>query len=91
MRGPYWCGSVPAILGTPDINRLMRDLADELAELGSSTTLRLRLNQVIATIACHGSRTLWPEDEHGRNGRLAAADGDHASFGAVQSRTPDLG
>ncbi|GBD44820.1 DNA mismatch repair protein MutL [bacterium HR40] len=47
---------VPALLGeAPDIAALLHDLAHELAELGEALSLRARLEQVLATIACHGS------------------------------------
>jgi DNA mismatch repair protein MutL len=47
--------ALPALLGTPDPAPLLRDLADELAELGQSTALEVRLDKVIARMACHGS------------------------------------
>ena len=46
---------VPALLGTPDAARMVRDIAEELVELGGSRTLEDRLAHVLATIACHGS------------------------------------
>ena len=47
--------SVPAPLRGPDLNRLLADLAGEIAELGSALSLKERLDHVEATIACHGS------------------------------------
>ena len=47
--------SVPAALGTPDLRKLLSDLAAEIAELGSALSLQERLDHVEATIACHGS------------------------------------
>ncbi|MBA2771726.1 MAG: DNA mismatch repair protein MutL, partial [Sphingomonas sp.] len=47
--------AVPAPLGSPDIARLLADLAAEIAELGSAISLQERLDLVEATIACHGS------------------------------------
>ncbi|HUG46743.1 MAG TPA: DNA mismatch repair endonuclease MutL [Sphingomicrobium sp.] len=47
--------SVPAALGSPDIVKLLADLAGEIAELGSAMSLKERLDHVEATIACHGS------------------------------------
>jgi len=47
--------SVPAALGTPDLKKLLTDLAAEIAELGSALSLQERLDHVEATIACHGS------------------------------------
>src|SRR3954470_8931942 len=45
----------PALLGKTDIQGLVRDLADELAELGDTLGLRERLDAVCSTMACHGS------------------------------------
>jgi DNA mismatch repair protein MutL len=47
--------ALPAALGTPEPAPLLRDLADELAELGQTTSLEARLDQVIARMSCHGS------------------------------------
>ena len=47
--------SVPAALRSPDVARLLADLAGEIAELGSALSLKERLDHVEATIACHGS------------------------------------
>ncbi|MEE8273265.1 MAG: DNA mismatch repair protein MutL, partial [Alphaproteobacteria bacterium] len=46
---------VPALLGECDVQGLVRDLADDLAELGDALSLRERLEAVCATLACHGS------------------------------------
>ncbi len=46
---------VPAMLGTVDVAALVRDLADEFAELGTGLALTDRLEAVTATMACHGS------------------------------------
>ncbi|MBO38031.1 MAG: DNA mismatch repair endonuclease MutL [Rhodospirillaceae bacterium] len=46
---------VPAILGKTDIVSLVKDLADDLAELGVGLTLKERLEEVCGTMACHGS------------------------------------
>ncbi|MBP0614196.1 DNA mismatch repair endonuclease MutL [Jiella mangrovi] len=45
----------PAILGQGDIAKLVRDLSDELAEFGTSDTVKSRIDHIAATIACHGS------------------------------------
>ncbi|HEY0420170.1 MAG TPA: DNA mismatch repair protein MutL, partial [Acetobacteraceae bacterium] len=47
--------ALPAPLGAPDPGPLLRDLADELAELDEATALDARLDAVIARMACHGS------------------------------------
>ena len=57
---------VPAALGQADIAGVVRDVADELAELGVSSSLEQRINHVLATMACHNSvrsgRKLRPEE-----------------------------
>ena len=46
---------VPALLGKTDIHGLVRDLADELAELDEALSLKEKLEEVCGTMACHGS------------------------------------
>ncbi|WP_319411188.1 DNA mismatch repair endonuclease MutL [uncultured Cohaesibacter sp.] len=45
----------PAILGKPNIERLVRDIADDLAEWDKSTRVEEKILHVAATMACHGS------------------------------------
>ena len=45
----------PALLGEVDIQGLVRDLADELGDLGDTFALKERLEDVCGTMACHGS------------------------------------
>ena len=47
--------ATPALLGTVDAARLVRDLADDLAEFDSALSLKERLEEVCSTMACHGS------------------------------------
>ncbi len=47
--------SVPALLGTKDVQALVRDLADDLAAYDEAISLKERLDHVAATMACHGS------------------------------------
>ena len=47
--------ATPAPLGKTDVPGLLRDIAAELAELGTSLALRDRLDHVAGTMACHGS------------------------------------
>ncbi|HET6522682.1 MAG TPA: DNA mismatch repair endonuclease MutL [Geminicoccaceae bacterium] len=54
-HGAVLVREVPALLGNPDAARLVRDLAEDLLELGSALTLRGSLERVAATLACHGS------------------------------------
>ncbi len=46
---------VPALLGEIDVQGLVRDLADEMAELGEALSLKEKLETVCGTLACHGS------------------------------------
>jgi len=54
-EGSILVRGVPALLGTPNAAQMVRDIAEELVELGGSRTLEDRLAHVLATIACHGS------------------------------------
>jgi DNA mismatch repair protein MutL len=46
---------VPALLGACDVQGLVRDLADDIAELDQALALEERLEKVCATMSCHGS------------------------------------
>jgi DNA mismatch repair protein MutL len=46
---------VPALLGACDAGALVRDLADDIAEMGEALALADRLEAVCSTLACHGS------------------------------------
>jgi DNA mismatch repair protein MutL len=56
----------PALLGRVDVQRLVRDLVDEIAEFDRADALSDRLDRIAATVACHGSvragRRLRPEE-----------------------------
>ena len=45
----------PALLGNPDAQKLVRDLADDLAGYDAALGLAERIDFVAATMACHGS------------------------------------
>jgi DNA mismatch repair protein MutL len=47
--------ALPAALGAPDPQDLIRDIADELAESGAEFSLSRKLDAVVARLACHGS------------------------------------
>ena len=47
--------ALPALLGNPDPAPLLRDLSEELAELGEAASLQRRLDAAVARLACHGS------------------------------------
>jgi DNA mismatch repair protein MutL len=57
---PFGVGAVavretPALLGQIDAKGLLRDLADDIAELGAAHTLKERLEEVCSSMACRGS------------------------------------
>ncbi|MDI1328543.1 MAG: DNA mismatch repair endonuclease MutL [Brevundimonas sp.] len=57
---PFGVGAVlvretPALLGDTDVQGLIRDIADDLAEHGAALALSERLGAVCGTMACHGS------------------------------------
>jgi DNA mismatch repair protein MutL len=45
----------PALLGDADVQGLIRDLADEIAEHGQAFSLKEKLDEICGTMACHGS------------------------------------
>ena len=57
---PFGLGAVvvretPAVLGEVDVQGLVRDLADELSEMGDHLSLKERIEEVCGTLACHTS------------------------------------
>ena len=57
---PFGAGAVavsetPALLKKLDVQGLVRDLADDLAEYDQALSLREKLEDVVGTMACHGS------------------------------------
>ena len=65
-RSSVWCiepfgpGAIlvretPALLGHIDAAGLLKDLADDVAELGEAHALKERLEEVCSSMACHGS------------------------------------
>ncbi|MBK0327481.1 DNA mismatch repair endonuclease MutL [Rhodobacteraceae bacterium F11138] len=45
----------PAILGEVNAQAMVRDILDELIDLGSSQTVQARIEAILSRIACHGS------------------------------------
>lgn len=45
----------PAILGKANVQNLLQDLADEIAGFDNSTKLKAKIDDVFASMACHGS------------------------------------
>ena len=56
----------PAILGAINATALIRDILDDLADMGDSQTLQAKLEKVLSSMACHGSvragRQMRPEE-----------------------------
>jgi DNA mismatch repair protein MutL len=57
---PFGVGAIvvretPAMLGECNIKALVQDLADDLGELDTALSLKDRIDDVCATMACHGS------------------------------------
>lgn len=71
----------PAMLGETDIQQMVRDLADEIADNDTTDTLTARLDHIAATMACHGSV---------RSGRLLKADEMNALLRQMEA-TPGSG
>jgi DNA mismatch repair protein MutL len=72
---------VPALLGQADVDGLVKDLADGLAEWDSTEVLGDRLDAIIARMACHGSV---------RSGRILRVDEMNALLREME-RTPHSG
>jgi DNA mismatch repair protein MutL len=54
-HGAVLVRAMPALLGAPDPAPLLRDLAEELAEMDEALALEARLDAAVARLACHGS------------------------------------
>jgi len=72
---------IPAILGDFDIQSLVKDLADELEEINTTTSLKERIDHVLATMACYGSV---------RSGRLLKVEEMNALLRQME-KTPHSG
>ena len=69
----------PAMLGETNVQSLIRDLADEIADNDTVDTLQARLDRIAATMACHGSvragRQLRPEEMNALLRQMEATPG----------------
>jgi DNA mismatch repair protein MutL len=65
-EGAVLLREVPAALSGADMAGIVKDIADELAELGTTAIVEERINHVLATMACHNSvrsgRKLKPDE-----------------------------
>jgi DNA mismatch repair protein MutL len=71
----------PSMLGETNVQQLVRDLADEIADNDTIDTLKERLDRIAATMACHGSV---------RSGRLLKAEEVNALLRQMEA-TPGSG
>ncbi|MDG4903954.1 MULTISPECIES: DNA mismatch repair endonuclease MutL [unclassified Mesorhizobium] len=71
----------PSMLGETNVQQLVRDLADEIADTDTVETLKERLDRIAATMACHGSV---------RSGRLLKAEEMNALLRQMEA-TPGSG
>ncbi|MER9489715.1 DNA mismatch repair endonuclease MutL [Mesorhizobium sp. M0563] len=69
----------PSMLGETNVQQLVRDLADEIADNDTVDTLKERLDRIAATMACHGSvrsgRLLKPEEMNALLRQMEATPG----------------
>jgi DNA mismatch repair protein MutL len=69
----------PAMLGQVDVQSLLRDLADEIADNDTVDTLRSRLDRIASAMACHGSvrsgRLMKPEEMNALLRQMEATPG----------------
>ena len=54
-QGAICVRETPALLKRLDVQGLIRDLADEIAEYDQALSLKEKLEEVVGTMACHGS------------------------------------
>ena len=46
---------IPALLANADVESLIKDVLSEIVALGSSSAIENQINEIMATMACHGS------------------------------------
>lgn len=83
---PFGSGTVavretPAILGTVNAEAMLRDILDELHDLGQSANLQAKVEAILSRMACHGSI---------RSGRRMQADEMNALLREMEA-TPHSG
>ncbi|MCY4335908.1 MAG: DNA mismatch repair endonuclease MutL [Litoreibacter sp.] len=83
---PFGKGSIavretPAILGVINAEAMLRDILDEIADLGDTQTLADKIEAVLSRVACHGSI---------RSGRVMRADEMNALLREMEA-TPHSG
>jgi DNA mismatch repair protein MutL len=49
------CREVPVVLANSEVELLLRDVLSDLLEHGASTRIQQQSNEILSTMACHGS------------------------------------
>jgi DNA mismatch repair ATPase MutL len=80
----------PSMLGETDVQALVRDLADEIAESDTTDTLQSRSCMQSPLHGLPRFRPVWTAAQARGDECAAATDGSHARFRHVQPWTPDL-
>ncbi|RWO36937.1 MAG: DNA mismatch repair endonuclease MutL [Mesorhizobium sp.] len=88
----------PSMLGETNVQQLVRDLADEIADNDTVDTLKERLDKIAATMACHGSvrsgRLLKPEEMNALLRQMEATPGagtcNHGRPTYIELRLADI-
>ncbi len=81
----------PGLLEGADIGGLVRDVLGDLLTHGSTRRLEETRNEVLSTMACHGSVRANQALESCGNERTSTRDGGYRALRAVQSRPSHLG
>jgi len=71
----------PAILGEINAEAMLKDILDELDDLGESQSLQARIEAILSRVACHGSI---------RSGRMMRAEEMNALLREMEA-TPHSG
>ena len=79
---------IPSLLKQAEATQLVRDVLADLLEYGTSDRIQAHLNELLATMACHGAVRQPPPDASGDE-CLAARHGAHRAQRAMQPRPPD--
>ena len=85
-----WCARCRRCSARPRSRRLIRDLAEDLAEIDQAASLRAALERVCATLACHGSVRAGRRLSLAEMNALLRADGGDPAQRPVQPRPADL-
>ncbi|MEM6407867.1 MAG: DNA mismatch repair endonuclease MutL [Pseudomonadota bacterium] len=80
-KGAIAVRETPAILGVINAEAMLRDILDEIADLGETQTLVDKIEAVLSRVACHGSI---------RSGRMMRADEMNALLREMEA-TPHSG